>query len=148
MIRKGDVRARSDEAMIDCRDWDEETESYLNLVQTQYKDECDLNVIMARYTPEQLKERFAAFNGVYGDYSDVMDYGQARMFVKEVDEAFMSLPAHVREKFSNDPMVLCDFLSDPANIDEAVSMGLIQRDEVEEVAPQVSGAAKSDEVTT
>lgn len=140
MIRKGNYLAASAASSIDCVDYDDDG-CPLNLVQGQYKDECDINVILSRYSPEQLQERYAAFNGVFGDYGDVMDYSTARQFVIDADEAFMGLPAHIREKFGNDPEVLCDFLSDPSNLDDAVSMGLVSKPDVSPVAEKVQSDA-------
>ena len=41
------------------------------------------------------------------------------------DDAFMALPAAVRERFNNDPAELVDFVSDVNNRSEAIDLGLI-----------------------
>ena len=45
--------------------------------------------------------------------------------VLAADDAFMALPANVRERFNNDPAELVDFISDVANRSEAIDLGLI-----------------------
>lgn len=88
------------------------------------KDECDINLIIDRANKgimpavNQSQPRFA-------DVSDVGDYQHALNVVMEADEAFMSLPSAVRDRFGNDPAQLLEFLGDDRNRDEAVKLGLI-----------------------
>jgi len=61
----------------------------------------------------------------YGDFSDVLDYHGALNAVRGAEEAFMALPAAVRDRFSNDPGRLIEFVADDANMAEAAKLGLI-----------------------
>lgn len=99
-----------------------------DLTQQHFKDESDVNNIIAKYQrtglltdplkPSTRQPRF-------GDFSDLPDYQSALAMVEEVDDAFMELPASVRKRFDNDPVKVAEFLSDPSNRDEAIKLGLV-----------------------
>lgn len=97
--------------------------------------EVDINNIVARVQrgaapPELNGEPF------YGDVSEISDLGEAFMKIQAANELFMSYPAALRERFENKPEKLVEFLSDPANLKEAVDLGLaIKRPDPEPAAP-------------
>jgi phage internal scaffolding protein len=68
----------------------------------------------------------------YGDFTGITNYQDALHAVMAAEDSFMAMPAKVRARFHNDPEAFVNFCSDPANIDEAVSLGLAVRKAVEE----------------
>jgi hypothetical protein len=44
--------------------------------------------------------------------------------VRAADENFMRMDAKVRSRFNNSPQEFLDFFANPANVDEAVRLGL------------------------
>lgn len=87
------------------------------------KDDCDINIIMERFgqglpVPVNLK------TPMQGDFSNVKDYQESLNLILEANSAFMELPANVRYRFQNDPAQFLDFVSDPSNQDEAISLGI------------------------
>lgn len=88
-------------------------------------DEVDINKIMARV---QKGQTVLGSDGepFYGDVSDLGGLQEALMKVQEAEDLFMQYPAEVREKFENNPVNMIGFLEDPANLDEAIKMGLIK----------------------
>lgn len=95
-----------------------------SLAQQNFKDECDINVIVRRFgVTGQLPSNVRMPS--YGDFTGVTDYQSALNSVLAARDSFMSLPAEVRSRFSNDPALFVDFCSDPANRDEALKLGLI-----------------------
>jgi len=68
--------------------------------------------------------RLPVLSSFIGDFSEVVDYRTALEQVAKADEAFMALPAKVRARFSNDAAEFLDFVHNPANKEELVSMGL------------------------
>ncbi|ETR80120.1 hypothetical protein [Chlamydia pneumoniae] len=52
-----------------------------------------------------------------------IDYSEALNVVIEPQEQFESLPAKLRERFGNDPVVMLDFLSREENFEEAKKLG-------------------------
>lgn len=88
-------------------------------------EECDINFIIQR------AKRGAQVNvndrtPFYGDFTQIpTDLRDCLNVVRQADEAFMSLDAHVRKRFENDPVQMLDFLNDPKNRDEAIALGLV-----------------------
>lgn len=75
------------------------------------KDECDINVIVARYKMGEdithVNERAAQ----YADLSEVPDYRTALDNVIAVEAMFMELSAEDRSKFDNDPALYLDAIA-------------------------------------
>jgi phage internal scaffolding protein len=93
-------------------------------VKQSFKDECDINYIMDRYTkngqlPDMIKE-----NPTYGDFSSDKTYQEALNIVLKADEQFMALPIQIREKFHHEPSEFLTFVENPANQAELINMGL------------------------
>lgn len=96
-LRGYDAKAVSDAVSVDTGD--------LTLVQQHFKDEVDVNAIVRRFG---LVPQLPAWNrqGVYGDFTGVTDFDSAVERIRSTEEAFMRLPAEVRDKFANDPAEL------------------------------------------
>ena len=58
--------------------------------------------------------------------------------------SFMKLPAKTRSRFHNDTNELVEFISDEKNYDEAVELGFISEESIEEKA-QESGTIKTND---
>lgn len=112
-----DMNAASRQTQLIC---EEETKA-----QQQFKEECDINTIIERFglggeIPVDLRIP------LQGEFESVFDYQSALNHLIEADEAFMQLPASIRERFQNNAGKLLDFVSDPGNKDEAMKMGLLR----------------------
>lgn len=98
------------------------------LTRQEFKDECDLNIILKKYRDTcgaDFLEKFDGFvSGDFGDFSDVVDYRTALHQVNEAKATFDALPAIVRKRFDNDAATFLDFVHDPNNHAELVQMGL------------------------
>lgn len=98
-----------------------------DLVQQHMRDECDINVIMARYQKTGELTHIASQAALYGDFSDVPDYKTGIDRILAADELFMELPSSIRDRFGNDPAQFLEFATDASNEDELVEMGLATR---------------------
>jgi len=94
--------------------------------QQNFKDECDINNIMAQYSKTGQFTHVTSRQGQYADFSSITDYQEMLDTVRYADQAFMTLPAQVRARFGNDPGKLLAFVQDDANYDEGVKLGLVQ----------------------
>lgn len=92
-----------------------------------FKDECDLNVIMARYISTG---EMPVINQQAPQYLDVtgLDYQEAMQFVAGANSLFHEMPAAIRNKFKNDPAAFLDFCSHEKNRPEMAEMGLLRPD--------------------
>ncbi|WNK15022.1 MAG: internal scaffolding protein [Microvirus sp.] len=91
-----------------------------------FRDECDINRIMARYAKSGVLPDLIRGNPQYGDFSSVADYQSALNIVVLAEEQFASLDGQVRARFGNDPACFLSFCSDPANRSELARMGLLK----------------------
>lgn len=96
-----------------------------SLTRQEFADECDINILMARY------ERTGAMpplNQGVAQYIDLTtipsDYQTALTMLADAETAFMSLPATVRREFNNDPREFVEFASDPENLPQMQTWGL------------------------
>lgn len=78
------------------------------LVQQAPAVEMDINNIVRRFGITASMP-FGAASGMYGDFTDIVDYESMVDRMARVDRAFESLPAEVRERFGNDPGKLVSF---------------------------------------
>lgn len=103
------------------------------LTQQHFRDECDINNIMARY--EKTGMLIDPLNPptrqpLFGDFSGLPSFMEAQNAIREGVELFEALPARIRKAFNNDPVAYCDFISDRNNLDQALEMGLVDADYV------------------
>lgn len=109
-----------------------------SLTQQSFLEESDINNILRRYKDTSLlPQRPGA--PIFGDFSNLPDYHTALEAVLQSDRAFASLSSDVRERFGNNPGAFVDFMSNVANLDEAISLGLAKR-----VEPPVADSVKAE----
>lgn len=88
-----------------------------------FKEECDINNIMAKYQRTGALSWLAKYDGQYGDFS-AFDFMDAQLTVAKAKEMFGALPSSVRKRFQNDPAEFLDFMSRTENAEEAIKLGL------------------------
>lgn len=95
--------------------------------QQQFKDECDINVLMKRYERTGILPLGPDIPPQYADVS-AMDFTTSMNQVAMVRGVFSQLDAHTRARFENNPELMLEFIADPANEAEAVKLGLLSSD--------------------
>lgn len=91
-----------------------------SLTDQQYKDECTIDGIIRRYgviPPSKVVPLSA-------DVSDFGDFASCMSRVNDALAQFDAMPSEIRARFGNDPKAFFEFVLNPANIDEAVRLGL------------------------
>lgn len=122
----------------------------LNFPQTgrtkqSFKDECDINKILKRFQDKGQLPQNMKSGQIYGDFSEIADYQTSLNKVISAKNTFDSLPAKVRERFSNDPWKFLSFASDANNLQEMVSLGLANKlPEPQDTSKKAVEAAKTD----
>ena len=96
--------------------------------QQSFKDQCDVNKILDKFTRTGVLEHVSEYGGEYGDFVDAPGYHEAMNSVVEAQQMFEALPAKLRKRFENDPATFLAFMDDPANVDEMRSMGLLPKE--------------------
>lgn len=113
-----DTIAASNESALDCED--------PSLAQQHFKDECDINNILRQFNITGLLPE-SPLSPRYGDFTGIHDYQSALNAVIAAEDGFMTLPAELRASFGNDPEQLIEFLDNPANLDKAIQLGLVNK---------------------
>lgn len=108
-----------------------------------YKDDCDVNKIIARAMKTGQISHLSKYRGQYADVSQITDLQGAMEAVQKANEAFMTIPAQLRKRFGNDPQEFIKYLQDPSNIEESIQLGLRERPKATD-----SQQVKPDEGTT
>lgn len=111
-----DTIAASNESALHCED--------ASRAQQQFKDETDINNILRQFNVTGLLPE-SPLSPRYGDFTGIVDYQSALNAVIAAEDGFMSLPAEIRASFGNDPEQLINFLDNPDNKDQAIKLGLI-----------------------
>lgn len=97
------------------------------LTKQSFAEDCDLNVIAARYGLDDGSIPPVPISDEILDFTDTPDLRSAMDRVHDAQERFMSLPAKLRSKFNNDPRQLHDWVLDQDNYDEALKLGFIAK---------------------
>lgn len=95
-----------------------------SMTKQSFKDECDINVIMARYERSGQLPLSDDVRAEFGDFSDSLSFHEASNRIIAAQDAFMRVPAHIRAEFGNDPGRFLEFAIDPKNLDRMVELGL------------------------
>lgn len=90
-----------------------------------FKDECDVNNIVARFSATG---QLPNFNQIPPQYLDVteMDFQEHQNFIAEAQTMFNELPSALRSRFENSPAKFLDFCSQEKNRPEMAEMGLLR----------------------
>lgn len=91
--------------------------------QQHFESQTNITNIMKRYN-NNLNAVQGPVRGFYGDFSAAPQFFEAQNSILQANEAFLKLPSNIRKRFGNDPGLLLQFLDDPSNLDEAISLGL------------------------
>lgn len=95
----------------------------------------DLKQIIARHVRNQLPYQMEPWWQEGGDATLAPSLQDALETVRRANESFDALPADVRFRFANDPVVLARWIGDESNKDEAIRLGLIPKPEPVPVPP-------------
>lgn len=112
-------------------------------VQQQFRDETDINRIVARYTLTGTLPPEHSRQGSYLDVSST-DFLASQNLVADIRARFDRLPAKLRSKFANSPHQMLRWLEDKENLAEAVRLGLLPESSlpVDEAAQAASRRSK------
>ncbi len=82
-----------------------------------FRDECNIEKIMARADVTGTISHMAKYEGVYADFSDFDFHKQNNMLARGA-EIFAALPAEIRKEFNQSEAEFFKYVNDPANADD------------------------------
>jgi phage internal scaffolding protein len=103
---------------VGIQDWGED------LTKQEFKEECDINKIMAKYMKDRMAAHVEEYGGRYEDVTGAVDLQEAHEIVQKAEEMFSTVPAEVRKRFENNPELFLNFVLDPKNREDVEKMGL------------------------
>lgn len=95
-----------------------------------FRDECNINNIMARYQKTGAIEHQNKHQGTYG-FATSLDFRESLELIDNAQRLFDDLPSSIRKKFDNQPDQFLEFVQDPANRPEMAEMGLLSAEAAE-----------------
>lgn len=113
----------------------------------EFKDECDINNIMAQY---MTSGEFFHINETAPQYMDCtgQDFRASMDYIAGAFSMFEELPSAIRMQFDNDPAEFLDFCSHEKNRPELAAMGLLSPEAIDRMAtPQPSPSPAPKEPT-
>lgn len=101
-------------------------EVYESMTRQSEMDACDIHNVLKQFSQQGFEQlvREKAAQGQYADLPDEIDYQTSLNLVMQANASFATLPSQVRERFGNDPAQFLAFVSNPANAEELVRLGL------------------------
>lgn len=79
--------------------------------QPQFKDQCDINMIVKKAKVTGTVNHVAKVVGKYGDFTQYVDSPQAYDRLAKAHQAFEQLPSAIRHEFRNDPAEMLKFVN-------------------------------------
>lgn len=89
-----------------------------------FRDECDINNILARYQKTGVIDHVKNHSQEYG-FASGDSFTESMNLVAAAKSMFEELPSQTRTKFENNPAKFLDFVQNEANIPEMREMGLM-----------------------
>jgi len=108
-----------------------------------FKDECDINKIMAKYQKTGAIAHVNQHGANYG-FATSLDFSEAMRLIKTAQDMFDGLPSSIRTRFANDPAQFLDFVQNADNKAEMQKLGLIP----EEQPPEIPSDEKKTDTPT
>lgn len=99
-----------------------------------FKDETDINQIMARFIRTGALEFTNKHEPRYGDTTGI-NFQACMDVITSAQNMFKDMPSKIRNRFDNDPAKFLDFVNDPENTEEGVKLGLLTPRKAEEATP-------------
>lgn len=98
--------------------------------------EADVNRIMEKWMATGMV-RGTSQQARYGDFTGIEDFHTCLNRMQEAEEAFMQLPAKIREYCSNDPGQFLELVYDENRVSELEALGLLESEKPEAARPVV-----------
>lgn len=113
-----------------------------SVTKQSFKDDCDINLIMAKFTKTGVMDNIRDIEPEYG-FASSDDFRESMEIVSKANSMFESLPSNIRNKFKNEPATFLDFVQDEKNLEEMQEMGLALRNKNEKAQPDLQPSTET-----
>lgn len=90
--------------------------------------DVNVNQLVARFNKTGVEPVQNPRQFFYGQFTEDIDFRAVQDSVIKVNELFSQLPWQVRKFFNHSPSDLIEFLGNPANRDQAILLGLVDKE--------------------
>lgn len=97
--------------------------------QQHFKDQCDVNKIMARYNKTGIISHVNRAQAKYGDFTMLGDFVENADKVVRAQQAFDQLPSELRKEFDNDYTKFFASIGKPEYRDKMAKWGILKLQE-------------------
>jgi len=113
--------------------------------QQHFKDDCDINKILAKYKKTGVLDHVRRAREIYGDFSQYTSAAENMDKVAKANSMFESLPAELRTKhFNNSIQGFLSYIGDPQNVEQCYQWGIYDRPAPAPNADPVPSPAKKE----
>ena len=98
-----------------------------------HKEAASVTNILKQYDKTGILTNVNQAKAMYGDFTEVNEYQESLNLVIRAQDAFDEMPSDIRKRFHNDPGEFLEFVTNPANQEEMVTLGLATK--IQEPAP-------------
>lgn len=97
------------------------------ITEQSQRKESDIHTILNKYRNTGVVTHMRRSTPIFGAWPTGDDYMTAMNKIARANQAFDSLPAHIKKRFNNNPAELIDFLNDKNNLEEGIKLGLLKK---------------------
>ncbi len=108
-----------------------------------FKDDTDIEKIMARADKTGTISHLAKYEGVYADFSD-FDFHKQNNMLTRGNSIFAELPAEIRKEFRQSPAAFFEYVNVPGNIEKLTALAAPGRQITQVTAPDADTQAALD----
>jgi len=94
------------------------------MTQQHFKDQVDINNILAKYRRTGVVEHVKKARELYGDFTELGEYARDLDKVAKAQQTFEMMPAEIRNQFKNSIQGFFEFIGDEKNKDQCVKWGI------------------------
>lgn len=98
-----------------------------SMTEQSHKKRVNINTIIAKYRKTGFLEGRVE-NPSYGDFTGTVDFHEANNRILSARKEFQKIPSDIRKRFHNDVGELLEFLNNPENRQEAIEIGLLNKE--------------------
>lgn len=109
--------------------------------QQSFKDETNINNIMAKYQKTGLLDHVNEHGASYGDQPTAESFHDAMNLVAGTNSLFEALPSSARDLFENDPSLFLEYVSDEDRRNALINEKKINQEDIEDIVDKADPPA-------
>lgn len=94
-----------------------------SLTEQHHKESCDIRFIMKKAEKTGMVSHLQKTEGRYIDMASRPDFDDAMNIIASANSMFETIPSRIREKFHNNPAIWLEYIQNPENREDMLSLG-------------------------